>query len=216
MSFEGLATGLLGVGLGAVVCFAGFRVFLLVLPIFGFFVGFMTGLAATSMLLEVGIFSSLLAFVVGIALGILFALLSYFYWWGAILVIAGTLGYEIAQWVIGLVGFTADGLLVTLVSIAAGLALAFVAFILSAPRLVAIVLTAFAGAAWLAVGVAMILGVIQPNTLTDGAIVAVYKQGWFWILMWGVAAAAGIVAQLQMTARMEQDLLAGYERRKPF
>ena len=90
------------------------------------------------------------------------------------------------------------------------------AFLANAPKYVAIILTAFAGAAWLVVGVALILGVVKTDELANGALVAVYTEGVLWIVFWGVAAAAGIIAQLQMTARWQQDVVATMEARKPF
>jgi Domain of unknown function (DUF4203) len=216
MSLEGILIGGLGVVLGAAFCFAGYRYFLLLLPIWGLFVGFMAGWQATATLLGEGLFASTIGLVVGIVVALVFAVLSYLYWWGAVLVIAGTLGYWVTQWVIGLLGLSTDGFLITLISIVAGVAVAFVAFLLNAPKYVAIILTAFAGAAWLAVGIALIFGVIKPDTMSGGAIVAVYTEGWLWIAIWGVAAAAGIIAQLAMTARWEQDMVASMNARRPF
>ncbi len=216
MSLEGILIGLLGLVLGAAFCFAGYRYFLLLLPIWGLFVGFMAGWQATATLLGEGLFASTIGIVVGIVLALVFAVLSYLYWWGAVLVIAGTLGYWVTQWALGLIGFSTDGFVITLISIAAGVAVALVGLLLNAPKYVAIILTAFAGAAWIAVGIALVLGVIKPDTLEGGAIVAVYAQGWLWIAIWAVAAAAGIVAQLAMTSRMEQDLVASMDARRPF
>ncbi len=216
MSLEGIVIGLIGVVLGAAFCFAGFRYFLLLLPIWGLFVGFMTGWQATATLLGESLFASTIGFVVGIVLALVFAVLSYLYWWGAVAVIAGTLGYWVTQWLIGLLGISTDGLIVTLIAIAAGVAVALVALLVNAPKYVAIILTAFAGAAWISVGIALVLGVIDPDTLEGGAIVAVYTQGWLWIVIWGVAAAAGIIAQLAMTARVEADLRASMDARRPF
>jgi hypothetical protein len=216
MSIEGIIIGLLGVVLGAAFCFAGFRYFLLLLPIWGLFVGFMAGAGATATLLGEGFLGSVIAIVVGVVVAIVFALLSYFYWWGAILVVAGSLGFWLAHWIISLVGFSTDGFIVTLIAVAAGVALAFVAFLANAPKYVAIILTAFAGAAWLVVGVALILGIVKYDELANGALVALYKQGVAWIIVGAVVGAAGIVAQLQMTARWQQDVVASMEARKPF
>ena len=102
------------------------------------------------------------------------------------------------------------------IALAAGLAVAFVALMANAPKYVAIILTAFAGAAWFAAGIGLFLGIVKPDDLSDGSLVAVYTQGWLWIAIWAVVAAAGIIAQLQTTARMEQDLVASYGGRKPF
>jgi hypothetical protein len=216
MSLEGIVIGVIGVVLGAAFCFAGFRYFLLLLPIWGLFVGFMTGWQATATLLGESLFASTIGLVVGIVLALVFAALSYLYWWGAVAVIAGTLGYWVTQWLIGLLGISTDGLIVTLLAIAVGVVVAFVALVVNAPKYVAIILTAFAGAAWISVGIALVLGVIDPDTLEGGAIVAVYTQGWLWIAIWGVAAAAGIIAQLAMTARVEADLRASMDARRPF
>ena len=217
MSIEGIVVGLLGVALGAAFCFAGFRLFLLLLPIWGLFTGFMVGAGATATLLGEGFLASTLAIVVGIVVAIVFALLSYLYWWGAVAVIAGALGYWVAHWLLVVIGFSADGFVTTVIALAAGVILAFAAIVVNAPKYVAIILTAFAGAAWLAAGIALFLGIIKTDELTDGSLVAIYKaEGWLWIAIWGVAAAAGIIAQLQSTARMEQDLTVSMAERRPF
>ena len=217
MSIEGIVVGLLGVALGAAFCFAGFRFFLLLLPIWGLFTGFMVGAGATATLLGEGFLASTLAIVVGIVVAIVFALLSYLYWWGAVAVIAGALGYWVAHWLLVVIGFSADGFVTTLIALAAGVVLAFAAIVVNAPKYVAIILTAFAGAAWLAAGIALFLGIIKTDELTNGSLVAIYNaEGWLWIAIWGVAAAAGIIAQLQSTARMEQDLAGSMAERRPF
>jgi hypothetical protein len=216
MSIEGIIIGIIGVVLGAAFCFAGFRWFMLLLPIWGLFTGFMVGAGATATLLGEGFLASALAIVVGVVVAIVFALLSWFYWWGAVIVIGGAIGFSITHWLLVVIGFSADGLITTLIALAGGVALAIVAFLIRAPKYVAIILTAFAGAAWLAAGVALFLGVIKPDELQNGSLVGIYTEGWIWIIIWGVVGAAGVIAQLQMTARMEQDIVASYEGRSPF
>lgn len=216
MTLEGIVIGILGLVLGAAFCFAGFRWFLLLLPVWGLFAGFMVGAQATAALLGEGFLVGVLGIVVGVVLAIVFALLSYFYWWGAILVVAGGLGYWLAYGVLELIGFSADALIVTIIAIVGGVALAIVALLINAPKYVTIILTAFAGAAWLVAGIGLIPGIITKEELADGALVALYRESWIWILLWGVAAAAGIIAQLQMTRRWQQDIVKMMEERKPF
>ena len=216
MSIEGIVVGLLGVALGAAFCVAGYRYFLLLLPIWGLFVGFMVGAGATATLLGEGFLGSVIGIGVGIVVAIVFALLSYFYWWGAVLVVAGTLGFWLAEWLLTLIGISTDTFIVTVIAIVAGVALGVVAFLVNAPKYVAIIVTAFAGAAWLVVGVTLILGIVKTDELANGAFAALYSEGWVWIIIAAVAAAAGIIAQLQMTARWQQDVVATMEARKPF
>lgn len=216
MSIEGIIIGGLGILLGVAFCFGGFRLFLLLLPIWGLFVGFLTGAGAMSVLLGETLLASALGIAVGVVVAIVFALLSWFYWWGALLVVAGSLGYVVTLWVLEAIGFSADAWLTIVIAVAAGLGLAVVSFLANVPKYVTILLTAIAGAAWLTAGIAMVLGIITEDDLQNGSLVAVYREGWVWIAVWGVAAAAGIIAQLQMTRRWEQDLVATYESRKPF
>jgi len=215
MSIEGIVVGLLGVLLGAAFCFSGFRWFLLLLPIWGLFVGFTTGASAVALLLNEGFLASILGIVVGAVLALVFALLSWFYWWGAILVVAGSLGYLVTHLVLEAIGFAADGFLTAVIAIAAGVILAFAALLANAPKYVAIILTAFAGASWLTAGIALVPGIITTADLDLGPLVAVYREGPFWVIVWGVVAAAGIIAQLQMTRNWEQDLRVSYEARNP-
>ncbi len=216
MSLEGIVVGLLGIVLGAVFCFAGFRWFLVLLPLWGLFAGFMAGAGATATLLGEGFLASVLGFAVGIVVAIVFALLSWFYWWGAVIVIGGWFGYVLADFILTAVGFKADGWLTILISIVAGAAVALVAFLANAPKYVAIILTAFAGAAWLTAGIALIPGFIQSADLQNGPLVAIYREGWPWIVLWAIVGAVGIGAQLQMTARWREDIVAVYSQRHAF
>lgn len=216
MSLEGIVIGTLGILLGAAFAFAGFRLFLLLLPIWGLFTGFMVGAGATATLLGETFLASTVAIVVGVVVAIVFALLSWFYWWGAVLVVAGSLGYVITHWLLVAVGFSAEGWIGVLIALVAGVAVAIVALLANAPKYVAIVLTAFSGAASLSAGIALFLGVIKPDDMSNGSLVAIYTQGWVWIAIWAVVAAAGMIAQLGSTRRMEADLAAQYEGRRPF
>jgi hypothetical protein len=216
MTLEGIVIGILGIVLGAAFCFAGFRYFLLLLPIWGLFAGFIVGAQATAALLGEGFLVSVLGIVVGVVLAIVFALLSYFYWWGAILVVAGSLGFWLTQWLLSLVGFTGDGIVITILAIVGGAALALVALVANVPKYVAILLTAFSGAAWLVAGIGLIPGIITKDEIANGALVGLYKESWVWIVLWGVVAAAGIIAQLQMTRRWQEDIVKMMDQRKPF
>jgi hypothetical protein len=216
MSIEGIVIGVLGIALGAAFAFAGFRLFLLLLPLWGLFVGFTIGAGAMATLLGESFLGGVLGIVVGIVVGIVFALFSWFYWWGAVIVVAGSLGYALAQWAMVAIGLEDSGWIGIALGISAGAALALLSLIVNAPKYVAILLTAFSGAAWLSAGIALVLGIIKPDDIQNGSLAAIYTQGWAWIAIWGVVGAAGVIAQLQMTRRWGQELVIAYEGRKPF
>jgi hypothetical protein len=216
MSIEGFVIGLLGIVLGAAFCFSGFRYFLLLLPIWGLFAGFVTGAGATAALLGEGFLGSVLGIGVGVVVAIVFALLSWFYWWGAVVVVAGTLGFTVTHAILGAIGFNPDGFVGTLIALAGGVLVAVVALAVNAPKYIAIILTALAGASWLTAGIALILGIIKPDQLQNGPLAAIYStNGILWILVWAAVGVAGIVAQVQMTKRWEKDIVVAYAERRP-
>lgn len=57
---------------------------------------------------------------------------------------------------------------------------------------------------------------IKTSELAAGPLAAVYLQGWFWILIRAVVAGAGIIAQIQMTRLLAQDLVVSYDSGRPF
>jgi len=216
MSIEGIVVGLLGIALGAAFCFSGFRYFLLLLPIWGLFAGFATGAAATAALLGEGFLGSVLGIGVGVVVGIVFALLSWFYWWGAVVVVAGTLGFAATHAILEVIGFKADGFIITLIALAGGVVIAVIALAVNAPKYIAIFLTALAGASWLTAGIALVLGIIKTDELAQGPLAAINtSSGPLFILIWAVVAIAGIVAQVQMTKRWEKDIVVAYAERRP-
>ncbi len=56
MSFELLCMGLIALTFGLVVIFGGYRLFLVLLPIWGFFVGFYVGAQTIQVIFDVGFY----------------------------------------------------------------------------------------------------------------------------------------------------------------
>jgi len=146
-SFLALACGGLLISLfGAVMCFFGYRLFLWLLPIWGFFFGFMLGAQTMQALFNTGFLTSITSWVVGFFVGLLFALLSYLFYVVAVAIIAGSLGYMVGAGL--LLAFGLDmGLLVWVVGIVAAIALAAVTLIFNLQKWVIVIATGLAGAA---------------------------------------------------------------------
>jgi hypothetical protein len=93
MSLETLVIGLLALAVGAAFAFYGFKFFLLLLPVWGFFFGFLFGANAITLLFGDGFLATTSSWVVGFVVAILFAALSYLYYWFAIVWLGATAGY---------------------------------------------------------------------------------------------------------------------------
>jgi hypothetical protein len=76
ITLNGLLLGALAIGIGLAFAFWGFRVFLILLPIWGFFAGFLLGAQGMTYLFGDAFLATTLGWVVGFLLGLLFAVLS--------------------------------------------------------------------------------------------------------------------------------------------
>ena len=112
--------------LSAIVAFFGTRLFWIILPIWGFFFGLAIGAQGVQALFGDGFLSTGFSWVVAFFLGLIFALLSYLFWFAAVALIGGYLGYGIVVGFFGLIGVQL-GVLVWLLGLAAGIVFAVLA-----------------------------------------------------------------------------------------
>jgi len=146
-SFFALAcAGLIAFLFGLALTFAGYRLFLILLPIWGFFFGLWLGAQSIQVLFGVGFLSTVTSWVVGFVVGALFAVLSYLFYIFAVAVIAGSLGYYAAVGLLLAIGLNMN-FLVWLIGIVAAVALAFVTIRFNLQKWVIIIATSLAGAA---------------------------------------------------------------------
>src|SRR6185503_964604 len=88
-------TSLLALFFGFVVTFGGYRFFLILLPIWGFFYGFGFGAHTIQALLGTAFLATVTVWVVGFVMGALFAVLSYLFHIFGVALLAGSLGYAL-------------------------------------------------------------------------------------------------------------------------
>ena len=139
-----LAGGLL-LFLGSVIAFGGYRLFLILLPIYGFFFGLGFGAHSVQALFGDGFLATTTSWVVGFFAGLLFALLSYLFWAFAVALMAGSLGYSLVAGFFGLFGADLD-VLVWIVGVVVGVVFAIAAIVLNLQKAIVIVSTALIGA----------------------------------------------------------------------
>ena len=196
MTLEGILLGLVALVIGAAFTFYGFRFFLILLPLWGFVIGFAAGAQLLGLLFSEGFLATISGWIVGFVFGIGFALISYLWYWAAIVLLSGGVGYQIGLGLMALVNITGW------LAVAIGLILAVIfvvgAIALHVPRLMIVVFTAIGGAAILTGGILMVIGTIQPGDLNSGIVGAFLYTNWLWGLVFVVLAVVGAFYQLKM------------------
>lgn len=204
ITLNGLLIGLLGIAVGLAFAFYGFRVFLILLPIWGFFAGFLLGANVMTALFGDGFLVEVTGWVVGFIVGLVFAVLSYLYFLGAVILLGGVLGYQLTYGVLQWIGFEADGILAFLLALIVGAVFAAGFFVLNMPTVLVIVATAISGAGATVAGVIIALGLVPVQALNLG-IYGVYERhdlGVIWLIAAIALAAAGAIYQTRTVADM--------------
>jgi hypothetical protein len=204
-SFFALAvTAVVALFFGAVLSFAGYRFFLVLLPIFGFLFGFALGAQTIQALFGEGFLSTLTSWLAGFVVALVFAVSSYVFYIAAVSILGGALGYALATGL--LMAFGLDfGFLVWLVGILAGLAFGVGVVLLNIQKLVVIVATALLGAGIIVGTFLFLFGGLPPAELTQNPVRHVLQMSPLWMLVFLAVAALGAVGQFVSTRRWEMD-----------
>ena len=193
ITIQGLLLGALAIAIGLAFCFWGFRVFLILLPIWGFFAGFVLGANGVDYIFGDGFLATTTGWVVGFLLGLLFAVLSYLYYWVAVILLGGALGYQLTMGLLHWIGFEADGLIAFILALVGGAVFAVGFFLLNMPAVLVIVASAISGAGATLAGVAIALGLVAVEDSTGG-IFGLHTQ---WDFGWiGIIAAIALALSL--------------------
>ncbi len=191
-----LLMAILAVVIGLAFAFGGWRFFLLLLPLWAFVVGFSLATEGMRALTGDGTFATVTGWVVGLVVALVFAALSYLFYYAAIAIFAGTVGYVLGASAWGIIG-NEQGIIAFTIGIIVGVVFALGAVFLNVPRLLVIVLTGLGGAAAVIAGWFLLTGQIPADNVTWWQVGQLIKNSWFWLIVWGVIAAAGILAQLR-------------------
>jgi hypothetical protein len=196
--FATITLALFAVFLGAAILLAGYRFFLVMLPIWGFFGGLWLGAYAVTLIFGTGFLATTTGLVVGFAVGIIGAVLSYLFYIVGVLIIAGAFGGALASSIMSALGFD-PGLIMAIVTIVSALIAAGLTLLLNLQKLVLIVLTAMAGAVLVVLAGMLAFGQVTVADLQAGgnAIQPIFEGSWFWGIVWLVLAVVGVVVQIR-------------------
>ena len=193
MSLEGFLLGIIALAVGAGFCFYGFKFFLILLPLWAFVAGFATGAQAMSVLFGDGFLATVTGWVIGFLTGAVFAVISYLWFWAAVVLLGAAVGYQLGVGAMALINLHGFG------------AVAVGTIVLGVPRALVVALTALGGSATMVAGALLIIGRVKPDALGDGIVGAIIYDNILWLLVFAVVAALGIVWQLRMPAAEELD-----------
>jgi uncharacterized protein DUF4203 len=203
MSLEGFLLGIIALAVGAAFTFYGFKFFLILLPLWAFVAGFAAGAQAMSALFGVGFLATVLGWVIGFLTGAVFAVISYLWYWAAVVILGAIVGYQLGLGAMALISLHGLGAVAVGVIVAVVFAVGTIA--LGVPRALVVALTALGGAGTMVAGVLLVIGRVKPEALGDGVVGAIIYDNLLWLLVFAVVAALGIVWQLRMPTAEDLD-----------
>jgi Domain of unknown function (DUF4203) len=185
---------------GAVVAFAGYRFFLVLLPIWGFFFGFGLGAQTVQALLGEGFLGTITSWAVGFVVALVFAALSYLFYFLGVGLLAGALGYALGVGVVEAFGLD-FGFLAWLVGVITGVVVAVGALVLNLQKWVIIGATALLGAGIIVGTFLFLFGGLPSTELVQNPVRHVLQTSPGWLLVFLALAALGVAAQYLGTRR---------------
>jgi hypothetical protein len=201
---ESLIVGIVLIVLGGAVAMYGTRLFYLLLPVWGFITGFVVGAQLLAALFGQGFLATVAGWGVGLVTGLVFAIIAGVWYWAAVVILAGGLGWAVGTGVLAALGL-ADGILPLAGGAVAAALFAIVAILIDAPTLLVAVLSAVGGAAYAIAGVLLVLGRIETGGLANGAVAALWAFP-VALAAWAIVAAIGLGYQLLEARARSTDL----------
>jgi hypothetical protein len=195
VSLEGIIVGIVAIVIGLAWAFYGFKAFIILLPIWAFLVGFAAGASWIQELFGDGFFATVTSWVGGLVVGVVLAVLSYFWYYAAVVIVGGALGYTLVAGFLGSLGF--DGILAIALGLAAAAIVAFITIVLAVPAWLVIILSAVGGAVAAVNGALILLGRIQLEDISSGLGEGLLKDPIIATVLVIAIAVAGILYQMR-------------------
>lgn len=198
LTFSLICMALIAVLFGLVMTFGGYRLFLVLLPIWGFVFGFGLGAQTMTALFGQAFLANVAGWVVGFLVGLVFAVFSYLFYIFGVAIFAGSFGYALGLGIMGLFGIT--NWLAWLVGIVLAIIVAAVVLLFNVQKYAIIILSALIGSAVIIIGLLAPWGYVKPADFGSAGIVkatlqALGQTSVVWIIIWLAVAIFGIVVQ---------------------
>jgi hypothetical protein len=194
--FAVMCGGMIALLFGMILCFAGYRLFLVLLPIWGFFFGFGLGAQAIMAISPNDAFlATTTSWIVGFVVAVVFAVLAYLFYIAAVGIVSFSLGYSATIAVLTALGMPLlGGFIAWLIAVVVGVALALVVLRFNIQKIVIELATAFMGAGAI-IGVFVLLFGGPAAQIMQNPVKFVLDNSPFWLIVALVLGLAGFVLQ---------------------
>jgi hypothetical protein len=190
-----ILVGIVAVLAGLMLCFRGFWTLRLVLSVWGALVGFGLGSALAAWINDESFLASALGWTVGIVLALIFSVLAYLYYSIAVILSLGSMGFALGATVTAGLGISWDWIII-LVGVAVGIAVALLAIAADVPLILLVVLSSFAGATVILLGIMLFAGTLNVADFDSAKATEDIDGHWLWSIGFIALAIAGILSQL--------------------
>jgi hypothetical protein len=196
MSIEGIIIGLIAIVIGGAWAFYGLAAFTILLPLWAFVFGFLVGVQWSHDLFSQGFLTTVLGWIIGILFGFFLAAISYFWYYAAVTIAAGALGYAFGVGILDALGIDSSFLGIV-VGLIVGGALAVGTFLAGVPAFLVIFFSAISGAAAVVNGALILIGRIQVDDLESNLLGGLLADGIIAVIAWIAIAVAASFYQLR-------------------
>jgi hypothetical protein len=196
VSLEGIIVGLLAIGIGLAWAFYGLKLFTILLPLWAFFFGLVAGAGWSQDVFGQGFFSTVLSWGIGLIFGLVLAAISFFWYYAAIVILGGAVGYSLGIGFFEYFGF-GTGVIAIVVGLILGALFAIGTFLLAVPVLLVMIFSAFSGAAAIVNGVLILFGQTKLESIDVGIFGSLLHQGVVGTIAMLVIGAAALLYQFR-------------------
>ncbi len=201
--------GILAILAGLVLCFGGRLVLRLVLPIWGFFVGFGFGAGLVAGFSEEHFLGTVLGWVLGLVFALIFAVFAYLYFAVAVIIAMTAIGFALGSGLVVAIGIDWNWVAV-LVGVLVGAVLAIGSVLTNMPMIVLTVVSSIGGALATVGGLMLVTGAMDSADFDRASIADRVSDDWWWYALFLFLALVGLVTQTRDAAAMRRSMRASW------
>jgi hypothetical protein len=181
---------------GLLLCFAGYRFFTVMLPVWAFFGGLWLGAKAVFVLLGGGFLGTTTGLTMGLVLGILLAIFSWQFYVFGLSLVGAIVGIWLGSGLMSYLGYE-TGTLHALVALGCGILLGILTYLRQWQDELITGLSAVGGANAIVLALLLLLGRVSVTGLQGAgtAISPILRDSPTWLALWLAVAGAGVIFQ---------------------